>query len=397
LDRLEHLRVAFVSDTDPASKAGWSGIPFHAYQALKAHFPHLTYMTSPAMDLALRGLNKVARPLKLDVLREDLTSIVFARLLERQWRRFKPELVIGVAASHMLARVEVDVPIIHFSDATFRAMLDYYPGQFSRLRARTVRQGDASEARMIEKAAAVVLSSEWACKSAIEDYGADPAKVFCVPLGANLETDPVHEAPAGADICRLLWVGVDWRRKGGDIALAVTRDLRARGVNAELHAAGCVPPPEAEGPGLVAHGFLNKGDPEQADRLNGLYRSASFFLLPSRAEAFGIVFAEASAFGLPSVTLATGGVPSAVEDGVNGLLLEADASPSQIADRIGQCWADRQAYAALRDSARQKHLSVLNWTAWAGSVVRIARPLVARVSAAQPSLAQAETAELELA
>jgi glycosyltransferase involved in cell wall biosynthesis len=347
------LRVAFVSTADPGSKAGWSGIPFYAYRALKLQLPRLTFMSSPAADLTLRAVKKWAHPLKLDPIREEMTSMAYAWALGGKLRAFNPDLVISVAGTHKLAKIEVDAPIIHFSDATFQAMVDYYPGHFSGLRARTLRQGEAAEARMIKKAAAVVLSSQWACRSAVEHYGADPAKVFCVPMGANFDSDLDHQrAPPADEVCRLLFVGVDWLRKGGDTALAVTRELRARGLKAELHVAGCDPPPEAEGPELVRHGFLSKGDPEQAARLNGLFASASFFLLPSRSEAFGVVFAEASAFGLPSVALATGGVPTAVEDGVNGLLLAADASVEQIADRIAGCWADAEAYAALCARAR---------------------------------------------
>lgn len=373
---LKDPQVAFVSVATPASKSSWSGVPYFAFRSLRAHFPNLTHVASPKIDLALRVMNKAARKMDVDLIREDLSSVAFAKSLETQFHRSRPDLIIGIAASHMLARLQVDVPIIHFSDATFRAMVDYYPGRFSRLKPRTIRHGDALEARMIHKAAAVVFSSQWACRSAINDYGADPSKVFCVPMGANFDTDPGDRKTLTRDTCRLLFVGVDWHRKGGDIALLVTRELRARGVNVELHVVGCEPPPEAAGPELVRHGFLDKRDPRRAAHLDALFRSATFFLLPSRSEAFGIVFAEASSYGLPSVAIATGGIPSAIEDNVNGLLMPLGATAEHIAERIALCWADREAYASLCTRTRKRYVDVLNWTVWGDSIAQIARPLL---------------------
>ena len=46
----------------------------------------------------------------------------------------------------------------------------------------------------------------------------------------------------GTDICRLLFLGVDWHRKGGDIALAVAELLNQKGIRTELDIVGCNTP-----------------------------------------------------------------------------------------------------------------------------------------------------------
>lgn len=48
------------------------------------------------------------------------------------------------------------------------------------------------------------------------------------------------------------------------------------------------------------------------------------FVLPSRAEAFGSVFAEAALSCLALVGTNVGGIPEQIEDGVNGLLVNPD-------------------------------------------------------------------------
>ena len=57
------------------------------------------------------------------------------------------------------------------------------------------------------------------------------------------------------------------------------------------------------------------------DRLAGEYRRADVFCLPSRQEAFGIVFLEAMAAGLPIVAARAAAVPEVVLDGECGILV----------------------------------------------------------------------------
>ena len=64
------------------------------------------------------------------------------------------------------------------------------------------------------------------------------------------------------------------------------------------------------------------------DDLQVYYRKASVFIMPSRelgdgdVEGFGIVYLEANSFGLPVIAGRSGGVVEAVENGVNGLLVD---------------------------------------------------------------------------
>jgi glycosyltransferase involved in cell wall biosynthesis len=53
-----------------------------------------------------------------------------------------------------------------------------------------------------------------------------------------------------------------------------------------------------------------------------LYKSASFFVLPSLWESLPIVILEAMASGIPIIASNVGGVPSIVNDGANGFLIE---------------------------------------------------------------------------
>ncbi|HEX3756275.1 MAG TPA: glycosyltransferase family 4 protein, partial [Rhizomicrobium sp.] len=170
-----------------------------------------------------------------------------------------------------------------------------------------------------------------------------------------------------ADACRLLFVGVDWRRKGGDIALAVAEELRRRGLPAELEIVGCVPPRVV--PGFVrVHPFVSKKTLEGRALMAQLYQRSHFLLLPTRAEAYGVAFVEACAHGVPCMGSSVGGVTTIIKDGVNGRLLPLEAPPALYADRIQSLWQDPQSYRELCRSAFRTTQSRLSWTQFGNTV-----------------------------
>ena len=52
-----------------------------------------------------------------------------------------------------------------------------------------------------------------------------------------------------------------------------------------------------------------------------LWRAADVFVLPTRGEAFGMVFQEAAAAGLPAIGTALNAIPEIVADGETGVLV----------------------------------------------------------------------------
>jgi glycosyltransferase involved in cell wall biosynthesis len=111
-------------------------------------------------------------------------------------------------------------------------------------------------------------------------------------------------------ICKLLFIGVEWERKGGQIALDALHALQRSGIPAALTIVGCMPPGYATGhfgiPALPSYPLLINTYAIEVSRLNDLLRNSDFLLLPTRAECAGIVFCEASAYGIPVITTLTG-------------------------------------------------------------------------------------------
>jgi glycosyltransferase involved in cell wall biosynthesis len=143
-------------------------------------------------------------------------------------------------------------------------------------------------------------------------------------IGAN------HLPPARErdwSVPRLLWVGVDWERKRGDAVVRAFAALRSEHPEATLDLVGRHP--RVDVPGVREHGFLRLGDREGAARLDALFGAATCFVMPSRVEPVGIVYAEALQAGVPSIGTTQGGSPLVIGDA--GETVDPDDEPGLLA------------------------------------------------------------------
>jgi glycosyltransferase involved in cell wall biosynthesis len=196
------------------------------------------------------------------------------------------------------------------------------------------------------------VSSGFAAASVIEDYGVSAARVECVFSGCNV--------PPGGDGARtgrvILFVGVDWERKGGPELVAAFRAVRAARPDAELWIVGCSP--TLSEPGVKVCGRL--APEEVAD----CYRRADVFCLPSRMDPAASVLAEAASMGLPVVATRVGGNAERVEDGVTGFLCE----PVELAERLARLLADAELRRRFGAAGRALANERFTWEAVCGKM-----------------------------
>lgn len=187
----------------------------------------------------------------------------------------------------------------------------------------------------------------------IDDYRIPEAKVSCIGGGASVAPD----APLATDLARyarrnVLFVGMDWLRKGGPDLLAAFKILRAQLPDATLTIVGCSPPEARDVEGCVVIGRVPAAEVAQ------YFRAASCFCMPSRFEPFGIVYLEASRFALPVVATAVGDIGDIVRDDMNGWRVPP-GDPAAIAEALLRLLADPAM--AQRMGATGAALSE-NWT-----------------------------------
>jgi len=365
------LRIAYLSMDDINDRSSWSGTRYYMAQALEKYCGDVVPI-GPLQPFSLKVGHAFQRGVRLLTGKRYMhfqtisLSKKLGKMVEKRMAGETCDVIFAPAGSGIIAHLHTQIPIVYLSDATLQLMINYYP-EFSNVLESHVRDADYLERSAIAKAKQIIYPSVWVANSAVEDYGAERSRINIVPFGANLESAPsrtevLDRAPG--DRCRLLFVGVDWARKGGDIAFEALLELERMGVPAELTIVGCRPPQGLSHPHLHVFPFLKKSDPREQEQLNRLYREATFFILPTRAECYGIVACEANAYGLPVMSTQTGGVPDVVWEGVNGFLFPLQARGNQYAARIREIWENPAAYQALRVSSREQFETRLNWDAW---------------------------------
>jgi glycosyltransferase involved in cell wall biosynthesis len=224
------------------------------------------------------------------------------------------------------------------------------------------------QARVLRQAAHTFTLSDWARRSVIDDFGIDPDRVTTVYAGPNLRIPPsLTDAKAPREI---LFVGIDWERKGGPLLADAFSLLRRRLPDATLRVVGCTP--DVRTPGVHVEGFLDRRDPAQFERLCRCYLRASCFCLPSLFEPFGVAIVEAATAGLPVVSVDTGSRREAVAHGTTGVLAP-ERTPAALADALYDVLADPARAQAMGQAARTRAQSLFTWDRAITQILQIAR------------------------
>jgi glycosyltransferase involved in cell wall biosynthesis len=372
---MKRPKIAYLTSNDPRDRRSWSGTHYFMAPALQKHCGDVSLLgpIKPPLKLAAKICDRVLQ--KTTGRRYLYTHSVWlskhiAQIVERRLSEEQFDFIFAPAGSTEIAHLDTKLPIVYLSDATFSLISNYYP-EFSNVLASSLREAEMIERLAINKAAMVVYPSPWAAQSAMNDYHADERKIHVIPFGANLVQPPARDVVLTrptSERCRLLFVGVDWARKGGDIAFKTMLALEEMGVPTDLTIVGCTPPKGVTHKNLRVTGFLDKNNPVDSDNISQIFLESSFLVLPTQMECTAIVFCEASAFGLPIITTDTGGVSGAVSDGENGYLMPTSATARNYAETIYELFLDRQLYQHLRTKCRRAFDERLNWDAWAKSV-----------------------------
>ncbi|MEO8068478.1 MAG: glycosyltransferase family 4 protein [Flavobacteriales bacterium] len=365
------LTIGYITVDDPRDRRTWSGINSFLLDALEREVEHVVLL-GPLKPQPVLFLCRAFNQITLRLFRKRFNyrdsfplAKAYARILRRRIAQQGIDLLIAPAGLATTALLKTKVPIVYFNDRSIAGALDYHKVLrdlliFSR------EQGLALEKATIENASLVVYASQWAADAATAAVPSAAQKVKVVPMGANLLKFP--PPPTSRDFppakLKLLFLGVYWEDKGGPIAYDALLELKRRGHAAQLVVCGCEPPASCNDVDLVREGFLNKNVPEKMERLVHHLSTADVLVLPTRFEAYGIVFCEAAAYGLPVLATRTGGVPTIVQEGITGNLFAMEQGGAAYADAIEAMINDPARWQAMRSNARKRFEQVLNWDAF---------------------------------
>ena len=176
-------------------------------------------------------------------------------------------------------------------------------------------------------------------------------------VASTISEEHFHRRPAAPmhRPVRLLSVSRLERGKGIHVLLEALSQLAAHGVEIELCCVG-TGPERATLESIATSRRLNvrfAGNIPFGDRLHALYRAADIFVLPTFHEGLPYVILEAMAASLPIVSSLVGGIPHALENGVDAILVAPGDAPA-LAQAIHRLIANPAHAREMADAAFRK-------------------------------------------
>ncbi len=271
-------------------------------------------------DTSIRGLRKFGLDFHSTRWR-IATSRHLRRQLDALRQREKVDAVVLNTQSMGLELEGLDrsVPVFVGLDATFQQLAAspwFAPNLMSRcLQPLTLARLLRLERVLFSRTHRFLPWSVPVKEALIRDYGIPTSRISVLPPSMTAPPRRATGGKGGSKRPRLLFVGGDFLRKGGDLLQQCHRRYLADRCDLVMVTQATI---EA-GPHQSVRRGLIAGSAEWRE----CWETADVFAFPSRLETFGIVLLEALAFEVPIVSSRTGAAVSLLGDGRFGTLLDS--------------------------------------------------------------------------
>jgi len=228
-------------------------------------------------------------------------------------------------------------PLIHTMHTTAKVKnLNLADGEKPEPQVRSI-----GEEQVVKAATGLIANTDAEAASLVSLYDACPDRVFVVAPGVDLQSFSPADGKAAArqrlniapDAILLTFVGRIQPHKGPDVLLRAAAEMVSHSpyLRAKLAVviiggtSGYINESEklkSLAKFLKIEDITHFVDPVSRTVLPDWYRATDLVCVPSYSESFGLVALEAQACGTPVVATATGGLRTAVSDGISGSLVD---------------------------------------------------------------------------
>lgn len=378
-------KIGYLVLDNPYDVKSFSGTGFYMFNALndnqdfEVHLLGEAILTRKALScLLIRAIKRIFKfsPLIHEKMKK-LEQKFFLRQVNTELKKTSIDFIIAPVCSSLVVKIATNPslpPIIFITDATPSFLEEFYNWPIK-------PEAYEQEKIAINASTVVIYSSDFMASRARQEYSAENSfnrdKFKVVPFGLNLVGIPefISDKSFSGKI-NLLFVGRDWKRKGGDLVLAIFKLLKSQGHAVKLTIIGNNPEEAQLLEDIVIIPYIDKSVPEQKKKYFDILSEAHFLILPTRADCTPMVIAEANAFGTPVITTNVGGIPTLVEEGKNGFLLDINATEEKYAELIMRTFNDPKLFRDLCMTSRIRFDTRLNWDAWSSEISNICKKIV---------------------
>ena len=369
-------RVLILNRDDTSTTKTWSGIPFHIKKILEDKGVEITVIDNLGYpnDFISKVKNRIKRTLGLrPYYYSDASAKFYAKkinpLIKNKARDF--DCLFSIDFHLPLPYLDVECPILHFSDASLAMLIDIqYPG-FTEVKGGEKNVLMGIEERGFQRADRVLITSDFAIERIKKIYpGVDSSKFKRLPFSSQIypapkKTDLQLRTMKSDEVIRFLFVGRDWKRKGGEKTVEIMKSLKNLGMKVHLSIVGANPEVNLDSDEFTIYENLDIKIEKEKEVYFSLLMNSHFFILPTLNEAFGIAYVEAFSFGLPVISHRVCAMEEIVDHQKTGLLFDVELSSGDVAEQIKECIAlGDENYLSMQETARsvfEERFSAENW------------------------------------
>jgi glycosyltransferase involved in cell wall biosynthesis len=273
------------------------------------------------------------------------------RLVAEKYAALAPSCLFSIQTQSLYDAGIDGLPHFVYTDHTHLANLSYPGATRSQLFSPRWTELETS---LYHRVRANLVMSAFIRDSLIRDYRCDPSRIAIVGAAPNLP--PPTSLPDNADYSNrtILFVGIDWERKGGPILIEAFRKVRETLPDARLIIAGSSPAidlPNVEIAGRVPLAEVSR-----------LLLRSTVLALPSLREPQGVNAIEALMHRIPVIASRIGALPEMVEDRKTGRIVppgDAPALASALIDLLSDPALCRRYGEAGREIAMSRYSSAV--------------------------------------
>ena len=214
--------------------------------------------------------------------------------------------------------------------------------------------------------AGIFTMSQWLHDDLICNTGVPAEKVHHVGGGSNIDVSRIDCSRKEGN--KFLFVGKVWGLKNGELVVEAFKKLSAAHPEAkpQLYVAG----PEQKPASLEGQeNIVFLGRLSYAELLE-YYNLCDYFVMPSKHDAYGLVFVEALCFGLPCIGKNICAMPEFIQPGKNGYLIDQDDA-DELADVMEKLLLNGREIAAAVQRDKEYYLKTYAWDSVADRIINV--------------------------
>jgi len=368
------LRLLILCGGDPNSEVVFSGSARALFQALErrgcvVHKENVLGFSDPFKKLNFVG--KVIQKLDRFRLWENyrLSPLCFSRNTKRALDVVRSRsdynacLMYGTRFNPTL-----DVPKYCYLDATAAQLVAANGWGFAGRSKSNNQKNIDYQRRVFDSCSGVFPRTQFAADSVYHDYSISKEKVTVAGAGYNHNKPPLaHQSYESKNI---LFVGVQFERKGGPLILDAFKIVRDKIPEATLTIVGARL--DINEPGVEVVERIYKDESDGLNRILEFYSKASLFCIMSTLEPFGIVVIEAQNSFVPCIVPKKFAFTETVSDGITGVHL-SNETPEALAKVMVELLNNPEKLKRMGEAAHNYVQE--NWT-WDIAAERIERRIL---------------------